>query len=348
MTVLTIVVPAYDAAAYLRRCLESLLIPAAVGREVEVIVVDDGSRDATGAIADEYAERHRGVVTAVHQANAGHGGAINTGLRLARGRYVKVVDADDWLDSAALAAVIDSLRDIVARGDSGADPVDALVSNFVYEKVDRRRKTAVRYADVLPVGRDFTWRDVGRFSTRQYLLMHSLIFRTQLLRECGLLLPERTFYVDNLYAYAPLRHVRTLHYLDVDLYRYLIGRPGQSVDEAVMISRVDQQLEVNRMMLEHLNAVRHDPRAPRAFRRYMLHHFEIVSTVSSILLIRAGTREAIAKKDRFWAGLRSHDAALYRRLRRSVLGQLTNLPGRSGRRVSVMAYKVAQRAVGFN
>lgn len=338
---LTIVVPCYNSAAYMHRSIDSLL---AGGQRVEVLIVDDGSWDATAQIADRYAAAHPGVVRVIHQPNGGHGAAINTGLAHARGRFIKIVDSDDWLEADAYAKVLDLLDSFVAQ-DTG---IDMLVSNFVYEKVDKRNKTAVRYTNALPQDRVLGWDQVGRLRKNQYILMHSLIYRTDLLREAGLVLPEHTFYVDNLYAYAPLPAVRRLYYLNVDLYRYYIGRADQSVNETVMISRVDQQLRINRTMMEHLSAARANPATPRALKRYMLHYLDIVSLVSSMLLVRAGTRESLRKKDEFWAHVRAYDPALYRRLRRTTLHQISNLPGRPGRHLSVLAYKAAQRVIGFN
>ncbi len=88
------------------------------------------------------------------------------------------------------------------------------------------------------------------FRKGQYILMHSVIYRTKLLRECGLELPKHTFYVDNLYVYVPLPCVKTLYYMDVDFYRYFIGREDQSVNENVMIRRIDQQIKVNKIMVD--------------------------------------------------------------------------------------------------
>lgn len=338
---LTIVVPCYNSEAYLATCLDSML-PEDDLASLEVLVVNDGSRDGTAEIAQSYAERFPQVVRVIDKENGGHGSAINTGLEHARGRYLKIVDSDDWLNPEAFAQV----RQLLATFD-GVGDVDVVVTNFVYEKVERRRSNPVRYTDVLPQHRVFGWQDVGKFGKRQYMLMHSLLYRTELLRECGLRLPEHSFYVDNLYAYLPLLHVRTMYYLNVDLYRYYIGRPGQSVNESVMLSRIDQQLAVNKAMLPTLQAARRTS-VPLAQEKYLLHYFEIVSAVSSILLIRAGSREAMAKRDAFWEWLRTEDLWLYDRLQRSVLVQLTNLPGRPGRGISVLAYKAAQWAVGFN
>lgn len=335
---LTVVVPSYNSQDYLDRCLDTLV---AAGSELEVIVVDDGSTDGTAALAQRYVDRFPGVVSLVRKANGGHGSAINTGMARARGWYLKVVDSDDWVDETALAQVLDTLRGFRAAGSD----VDLLVSNFVYEKVGKRRKVAVRYRNALPRGRVFAWSETRRFRKRQYLLMHSMIYRTGLLREVGLELPEHTFYVDNLYAFVPLARVRSAFYLDVDLYRYFIGREDQSVHEAVMLRRLDQQLRVNWMMLQHVRSTEVEDKRMRAYR---LHYVRVICAVSSILLIRSGTPAALAVKDQLWGELRREDPRLYRRLRWSALGQIANLPGPAGRRVSVLVYRVAQRMVGFS
>lgn len=341
MKTLTVVVPAYNAAAYLGRCVDSLLTG---DEDVEILLVDDGSTDATGTLADSYAGRFPGLVRAIHQENGGHGAAINTGVEQAAGRYVKIVDADDWLDADAFGRVLDTLRHLVATGQS----VDAIVANYVYEKVGKRRKTAVHYRGVLPVDTVFGWDDVGQFGTKQYVLMHSLVYRTALLRSSGLRLPEHTFYVDMLYAYVPLVHVRRLYYLDVDLYRYYIGRPDQSVNEAVLLRRMDQYLRINTMMVTHLGRAWADPSVPPPLNRYLLHYAEVVCAASSVLLTKAGTPEARAQKDAFWSDLRTASPWLHHRLRRGALGRLSNLPGRPGRGLSVLAYRAVQRVVGFS
>ncbi|QGQ18979.1 glycosyltransferase [Cellulomonas sp. JZ18] len=334
--VLTVVVPAYNSEAYLDRCLDTV---GAAGPEVEVVVVDDGSQDGTAALAQRYADRHPSV-RVVRKANGGHGSAINVGLEHARGTYLKVVDSDDWVDEDALAELVATLRGFVSRGDD----VDLVVSNFVYEKVGRRPHV-VRFGAALPRRRVTTWDGTRRFRKGRYLLMHALVYRTRLLRDCGLRLPEHTFYVDNLYAFLPLQHVRTLYYLDVDLYRYFIGRDDQSVHEAVMLRRLDQQLRVNWAMLRHLRGLEvPDGR----LRDYLLHHVEIVCAVSSILLLRSGTPADLAARDHLWDELRAEDAWLYRRVRWSAVGALSNLPGRAGQRASLLAYRVAQRVVGFS
>ena len=337
MKILTIVTPCYNSHDYMQRCIDSLL-PG--GSEVEIFIIDDGSSDGTAAIADCYAEQHPSVVKVIHQENRGHGGAINTGIRDASGLFLKVVDSDDWVDAGAYAALLRLLR-----GFGQAEQPDMVVSNFVYEKANKKDITVMRYTNALPAGRIFTWNETGRFRKGQYLLMHSIIYRTDILRGCGLELPQRTFYVDNLYAYIPLKNVNTMYYLDVNFYHYCIGREGQSVQEDTMIKRIDQQLLVNRMMITSINlAAIEDQRQAE----YMFHYLEIVTMVSSILLLRSGAKANIEKKRDLWRFIQEQNRHLYNKLRYGLLGSLVNLPGTMGSRISVLTYKLSQKVIGFN
>ena len=210
MKLLSVAVPCYNSQDYMRHCVETLLTG---GEEIEILIVDDGSKDGTAAIADELAQAHPAAVRAIHQENAGHGGAVMTGIRNAVGLYFKVVDSDDWVDTDALARILSVLRDFSRM----EKPVDLLVSNYIYDKVGVTHKKVIRYGSALPRDRVLGWDGAGRFRKGQYLLMHALIYRTELLRQSGLELPKHTFYVDNLFAYVPLASVETMYYLDVDL-----------------------------------------------------------------------------------------------------------------------------------
>jgi glycosyltransferase involved in cell wall biosynthesis len=332
---LTIVVPAYNAAPHLARCLDSV---TGMGDAVEVVVVDDGSTDDTAAIATAFAKNEAGRVRLVRQANRGHGGAVNTGLREARGQFVRVVDADDWLDR-------DGYRQLLATLAGPARGSDLVVTNFVYDKAGRTVKSAVRYASALPPRQMVAWSGTGRFGLKDYLLMHSLTYRTEIVRSSGIILPEHCFYVDSLYAFVPLSQVQTLFYLDSDLYHYSIGRPDQSVAEDVMLTRLDQQFHVNRLMVDHLAA---DPGTESRLRRYRVHYLAIITAVSSLMSVLADTPDALQAKADLWSHIRHTSVDLHAELRRTPYGVASNLPGRLGRRVSIAIYHAAQKAVGFN
>lgn len=325
----------------MKKCIESLL-PG--GEDVEILIVDDGSTDRTAAIADEYEAMYPSIVKAIHKENGGHGSAVNAGLEHAAGLYFKVVDSDDWVKESAYHTILETLRDIMASGSS----LDMLISNFVYEKEGEKRNKVMKYRHALPENKIFGWNEVKHFHKGQYILMHSVIFRTKLLRECGLKLPDHTFYVDNIYVFEPLPYVKNMYYLDVNFYRYYIGRDGQSVNEQIMISRIDQQIKVNKIMIDYLADNKARIFGRPKLKNYMLNYLEIITVISSILLIRSNTEENLEKKQQLWQYIKQKDKALFLRLRYGVLGSSMNLPGKGGRKISVEGYKLCQRFFKFN
>ncbi len=325
----------------MKKCIDSLL-PG--GEDVEILIVNDGSRDGTAQIAEEYAAAYPTIVKAIHQENGGHGAAVNTGLENASGLFFKVVDSDDWVKEEAYRRILEVLTELTA----GGEVLDMLIANYVYEKEGERRKKVIRYRHVLPEERIFTWKDVHHFHKGQYILMHSAIFRTKLLKECGLKLPEHTFYVDNLFVFEPLPYVKKMYYLDVNFYRYYIGRADQSVNEQVMIGRIDQQLKVNYLMMDYLVEKKQSIYQNRKLKNYMLNYLDIITTVSSIMLIRSGTEENLEKKEALWEYIRQKDRFIFFRLRYGLLGSCTNLPGRGGRKITVDGYKLCQKIFKFN
>lgn len=341
MKLLSFTVPCYNSAKYMRKCIDSLLKG---GEDVEIIIVNDGSTDETAAIADEYAENYPSVVKAIHKENGGHGSAVNAGVERASGLYFKVVDSDDWVKEEAYMQILETLRNLAG----GEKVLDMLVSNFVYEKIGENRHKVMRYKHALPQNEMFTWQDVRHFRKGQYILMHSVIFRTKLLRECGLKLPEHTFYVDNLYVFEPLPYVKNMYYLDVNFYRYYIGRADQSVNEDIMIGRIDQQIRVNKLMIDYMTERKNQIAGNKKLYHYMVSYLDIITTVSSILLIRSETEENLEKKKELWEYLKKKDWFLYRKLRYGLLGSCMNLPGRGGRKISVEGYKICRRFFNFN
>ena len=345
---ITFAVPCYNSAAYMRHCVDTLLT---AGDDAEIILVDDGStRDDTPAICDEYAAKYPGIVRAIHQENGGHGEGVNQGIRNARGIYYKVVDSDDWLDTDALAQVLDRLRLLLHRG---AAP-DLMFCNYVYEHVEDGTSHTVRYTNVFPQNRLFSWMHVGHFRPDQNILMHSVIYRTEVLRRCGMVLPMHTFYVDNIFVYQPLPYVKSMYYMDLDLYRYFIGRADQSVNESVMVKRVDQQLRVTRYMIDCQDLDALPPEQSR-LRSYMIQYLSTMMAISGIFLILDGSDEAKAKKaelwaylNELWAYLKSHvSPRVYRRIRVTI-GGLTNLRFPGGDRLTVLGYRLARKVVKFN
>ena len=339
MKLLSFAIPCYNSAAYMEKCIKSCL---AGGDDVEIIIVDDGStKDDTLKIAKEYEAKYPNIVKAVHQENGGHGQAVNTGLANATGMFFKVVDSDDWVDVKSYKKILTKLKSFVEEDDLP----DMLIANYVYEKVGAKRKKVIHYENALPVDRMFGWDEMGHFKVDQYILMHSVIYRTQLIKEFGLKLPEHTFYVDNIFVFEPLPVVQKMYYMNVNFYRYFIGREDQSVNETVMISRIDQQLRVTRRLID--SYLGNKPVNERC-RKYMVTYLRIMMEVSSIFLIISGTDENLVKKKELWKYVKDSDSKLYKELRYSILGNTVNLPGKAGRGISTTGYKVMNTLIGFN
>ena len=337
---ITFAVPCYNSAAYMRHCIETLL---SAGEQAEIILVDDGStKDDTPAICDEYAAKYPTIVKAIHQENGGHGEGVNQGIRNATGLYYKVVDSDDWLDEAALRTVLAKLNTLIARGTTP----DLMICNYVYEHVEDNTSHTVRYTNVFPQNRLFNWTHVGHFRPDQNLLMHSVMYRTQVLRDCGMVLPKHTFYVDNIFVYQPLPFVKSMYYMDLDLYRYFIGRADQSVNESVMVKRVDQQLRVTRHMIDcqDLDALK----GQKKLRSYMLHYLSMMMAISDIFLLLDGSAAAKQKENELWAYLKAHTSAGVYRSIRYGFGGVTNLKIPKGDKLVLGGYRIAQKIFKFN
>lgn len=321
----------------MRKCIDSLL-PG--GDEVEILIVNDGStKDRTAEIADEYEAKYPGICRAIHQENGGHGEAVNAGLRAATGIYFKVVDSDDWVNTEAYQEVMEVLRRFVY----GDETLDMLVTNFVYEKQGAKHKRVMQYRTALPKRELMTWDDVKVFILGQYILMHSVVYRTEMLRDCGLELPKHTFYVDNIFVYYPLSFVKTMFYLNTDFYRYFIGREDQSVNESIMIKRIDQQLFVTKTMIEFGSPLK-DQKQNKKLCQYQLHYLAMMMTICTILLKIANTQESKSKIKQLWAYLKDYDQKLYQQLRWKSLATLVCLP----RFIAVPGYKIARKIYKFN
>jgi len=337
MKYLTFAVPCYNSEAYMSRCIETLLTG---GDAVEIIIVNDGSNDGTGQVADAYQSQYPDIVKVIHQENKGHGGAVNAGLRHATGKYFKVVDSDDWLDTDALRAVLNKLEE----WENNDIEIDLLVCDYIYNHLYENKRHQVHYHNVFKPETICGWDDIGRFTPSQYLIMHALIFNTWLLRQSGVELPQHTFYVDNIFANQPLPFVEKLYYLDVGLYHYFLGRDDQSVNESVLCNRIDQQIKVTKIVSECSDIGRIE--YPK-LSSYMIRNISVMMAISSVHLLLIGTEEALEKRKQLWDYIKIHNPNLYKKLRYSTLSGLTYLPGKLGGLATISGYRMAKKVYKF-
>ncbi len=388
MKYISFIVPCYNSQEYLERCVRSLL-PG--GEDVEILIVNDGSTDATGEIGERLAKSHPGIVRVVHKPNGGHGSGINLGLKLAVGLYFKVVDSDDWLEEGALGRLLEYLKSwtdkvspqagtggdvsdgekedgaqvadnpyflpkgdvkhggVVCASDVDNNPPslpDLVVCNYVYDHLEEGIGKVMAYRNVFPEGEFCSWEQTGRFGPSQYLVMHALLFRTELLRKAGVELPEHTFYVDNLFSCKPLPLVERICYLDLNLYHYYLGREDQSVNEKVMISRIDQLIRVTELAAGCIDLKEVERVHPR-LAVYLRRNISIMLAMTSIHLLLMNSEEGMGKRTLLWEGLKQREPGLYRTLRFRTLSGLTYLPGKWGRFLTLAGYRLAKRIYRF-
>lgn len=325
------------------KCIRSIL-PA--GDMAEIIIVDDGSFDETASIADRYAAKYPDLVSVVHKQNGGHGSAVNTGMSLATGEYFMVVDSDDWLNGPALDSLMRSLyKSVRAR-----EAVDLFVCNYVYEHQLDNTQRIVSYSYAFPANCVFDWDDTRRLKPSHYITMHSAIYRTQLLRDVGLELPERIFYVDNIFVVKPLPYVHRIRYLNIDLYRYFIGRQDQSVNTKVLVGRLDQHLQVVNELLDM-----HDLKKIRMENRrlyiYLSHYLNMMLLTQFILFMLSNTDESLKQMQEFWEHIELEHPNIYKRTCFRSLRPVVTRPtptGKATRNAFLMGYKACRRVYKFN
>ena len=340
MKILSVSIPCYNSASYMETCIKSLL-PG--GDDIEILIVDDGStKDNTFEIAQRYESEYPGIVRAIHQENAGHGGAVNTGIKEANGVFFKNIDSDDWADTDVLLKIIGILKELESNGTK----VDLFLANYVFDREDSDKKTVMRFKGAFPKGRPFTWNEVGHMGQSQFIMMHTIIYRRDVLIASRTELPRHAYYVDNIYAFQPLPFTKTIYYLDEALYHYRIGRADQSVNVQVQLKNIDQQIMVDKLITD-IYVNRPEDLSAR-LEKYLIAFVKLMYCATSAILLVGGTPEHLAKKEELWNYLKNVDPVAYKKVRRSFMGGWMNIPTALGRKISVAGYKISQKIFAFN
>ena len=341
MKLISFAIPCYNSAEYMDKCIESLL---KAGEDAEILIVNDGStKDNTKEIADTYQQKYPTICKAIHKENGGHGDAVNFGLKNATGKYFKVVDSDDWVDEDSLYKIMDAIRSFEGK----EEIPDVILSNYVYEQVYNGTRRRIDYSNKFPQGRLFAFEEAKPFDVGQFMAMHSFIYRTDLLREVNLELPKHTFYVDNIFVYTPLPFVKKFYYVNTDFYRYFIGRPDQSVQESVIMKRIDQHIRVTKILIESHDINQFKQTRPRLY-KYMLDYILIMMAINGIYLIKMGGKEDLDKQQEMWEFLKEKDPETYKKLKKRFIGKYTSSKNRLKMRFAKIVYFFARKKFKFN
>ena len=338
----TFVVPCYNSQSYMSRCIDSLL---SAGDTCEILLINDGSSDETGTIARDYANRFPHV-RAIDQENANWGGVVNHGLELARGKYFKILDSDDHFDTLALQRALETLALTV----EAENEPDLLITNYVYDHLGSGTQRVMQYRSFFPTERVITWNDMsfsrrGKVYQDKFIMIHAAWYKTDLLRKSGVHLPEGVSYMDSQLLLHPLPYVKTLLYLDVAPYHYLIGREGQSVEIDVVKKHIDEQILASKLAIDdydYAKLYREEPYCAMLMTGYI----SCMMSVSTSHLFMIGTPESIRKNDELWEYLKTRNPALYENVRKSWAGR-ANRGTRVGRTLALAGYALAQRVYKF-
>lgn len=339
MKIISFVIPSYNSEVYLHNAVDSLL---SIIEDVEIIIVNDGSKDKTLEVANKYKALYPKDIRVIDKKNGGHGSGVNEGLKHATGLYFKVLDSDDWMNEDALNKLINQMKIHIKRKESP----DLYITNFVYEHVEDNTTYERDYSDNFPEHQLFDWNHLKKkFKYSKTLLMHALIYKTQVLREVGLNLPEHTFYVDNIVAYVPLPFVKSMYYMRLPLYRYFIGRSDQSVTLENITGRYMQQIKVFGILSETYS-FDEISRFPKGLKTYMNHFLASIMTITQMFTVGGKEKKRKADLKTLWKKIKQNDIRLYRFLRYRSNNTFVNfLPWPIKKFVMVQGYKILVRKV---
>ena len=249
MKSLSIIIPTYNMESLLPRCLESL-VAARHAETLDVLVVNDGSKDNSSYIGHEYEDKFPNLIKVIDKSNGNYGSTINAGLLEAKGKYVKILDSDDWFDTDALDKLLEYLQNI---------DTDVMVTHFT-QIGSSDVKEVVRYNTMgyepYIYGKVYDLDNVLEDGYIRFFLMHSLTYKTDLLREIKYKQTEGISYTDTEWAAIPIFHAKTICFLNLNVYQYNLDREGQTMDPNVLLKSIPQLEKVNDRLIQYYIANR--------------------------------------------------------------------------------------------
>lgn len=329
-------IPSYNMENYLANCLDSLL---SATDDVEVLVIDDGSKDKTLSIAEEYEKKYPNLFKAIHEENRGHGGAINNALSIASGTYFKVLDADDWCDKEALNQLLTYLH-------NGNRP-DLVLMNYTYWQDGKTITKVIHFNGYLPTDKVVPISTIKRFKITDYITLHSAIFKTSIIKACGVQLPEHCFYEDNYFVYSPLPYVKTVSYLPYSLYQYRIGRSGQSVEIGNMIKHWSDLVRCGYLAFDAFDIMPYKKSNPHLY-HLLKHQLSLNIMYVPMYCQFTPTKEARKIVKDFWKHCKTTNPKQARMVHRIPKVNVMSYPGAFGRASAKFWFGLAHKVVKFN
>lgn len=268
---LTIVIPTYNMEKYLRRCLDSLIIEKkALLDALEVLIVNDGSKDMSSAIAHEYCEKYPTVFRVIDKENGNYGSCVNRGLKEATGEFIKILDADDYFDKDSFSSLLAYLGDT---------EVDVVITN--YSVVDLDGRLIRKWVFNFPQRKTLNISDYCESYCYKVLQMHAIAYRRATLVKNCYKQTEGISYTDQEWMFYPMSYMTTFSYLPVAVYQYGLGREGQTMDENVRKKTISHMTKILYRQADFLNHAN----SQEMINGYMkTRFFQLVSMIYPILI----------------------------------------------------------------
>ena len=338
--ILTIVVPTYNMQDYLNRCLDSLIVVPELMGQLEVLVINDGSKDNSSVIGHEYEARYTNTFRVIDKENGNYGSCVNRGLAEAKGKYIKILDADDWFNTKEFEDYLRNLSTV---------EVDLVSTsyNFVENDTGHVRTETLD----LPTGEIF---DFGSFSSEKilYYPMHMVTYRTEMLRKIGYVQTEGISYTDNEWTFIPQYSVKQFVYFPFVVYQYLIGRAGQTMDSGVIVRNVWHLEPICKALIE--NRLRFDVEDNKLAEK--LNFRQILLTVENlyklVLLKMNPTKDDLTRLRRFDEYIKKYCPPAYDYVSKAIMKKwlpirYVSFWRRTGKRLSVDGFRDLYRKVKY-
>lgn len=236
--ILTISIAAYNAEKDIAICLDSLIATGII-EKLDVVIVNDGSVDQTAEIANSYVKKYVNSIRLINKQNGGHGSTINASIKVAKGKYYKILDSDDWVESLNLKKLVDFLEE---------NDIDMVLNPYhEISYSDHSIRKLVKYEKQnLIYNKKY---DISALNDNHVLFMHSLTFKTDIMKKMGSIIDEHCFYVDMEYCVFPMLYIKSFVCLEFPVYQYLLGSQTQSMNMQNMIKRRDQHMKVTKRLI---------------------------------------------------------------------------------------------------
>lgn len=284
MKLLSIVIPTYNVEKYLKRCLDTLVYNEDIQNDLEILVVNDGSKDNSLKIAKEYEKKYDSIKV-IDKENGGHGSTINAGLKVATGKYFRVIDSDDWVNVVDFRNYMKDLKKL---------DCDVVLTNFSREFIYSGESVKYSYPEEIEFNKVYDLKsfDFSLFKD-DYFFMATTTYKTELLRKNNFVLDEKMFYVDMEYVIFPITYVKNFILLDYDIYRYFIGRPDQSVN----LSSFARNRKNHEFVLKKLIKFYTETNLPKNKKEYVKKILVLMANTHYIIYCKSGLLQRKDKKE---------------------------------------------------